>query len=147
MKRQILSLVAGALLLGAPMIAQGVQARQPGEGNRMERMVKELNLTDAQQAQLKQMHESHHAEMQAVFTSEQKALLKAAKEGKKGDRREVMKSLNLSDSQKAQIKAIRDRQRQDFESILTPEQKQKLAQKKTEMKARWQQKQGSKSGV
>jgi periplasmic protein CpxP/Spy len=148
MKRQILSFVAGAVLLIAPVLTQGVltqgvQARQP-DGNRMERMAQELNLTETQKAQIKTMKASHRTAMQNILTPEQQSKLKAAKEGQKGDRRGIMKSLNITDSQKAAMKSLRAQQRKDLEAILTPDQIKKLEQKKAEMKARWQQKRGSK---
>jgi periplasmic protein CpxP/Spy len=139
LNRQILTLAAGALLLTAPLLTQSAQAQRAEGGRpRMERAFKDLNLTEAQKTQMKALREASRTEMEKIFTPEQKAILEAAKkEGKKGDRRAVMKSLNLTESQKTAIKALKERQRQSFEAILTPEQKTKLEQKRSEMKARY----------
>lgn len=140
LNRQILPLLAGVVLLGAPLFAQSVQANgmEGGGFPRMERAFKDLNLTDAQKAQMKVLRESARNEMQQILTADQKAILAAAKkEGKKGDRRAIMKSLNLTDAQKAQMKTLRQQQRAKVEAILTPEQKAKLEQKRAQMKARF----------
>ncbi|NJM48182.1 MAG: P pilus assembly/Cpx signaling pathway, periplasmic inhibitor/zinc-resistance associated protein [Alkalinema sp. RU_4_3] len=139
LNRQILTLAAGALLLTAPMLSQSAQAKRAEGGHpRMERAFKDLNLTEAQKTQMKALRESARTEMEKIFTPEQKAILEAAKkEGRKGDRREVMQSLNLTEAQKTAIKALKEKQRQSFEAILTPEQKAKLEQKRSEMKARY----------
>ncbi|MHC5863336.1 Spy/CpxP family protein refolding chaperone, partial [Nostoc sp.] len=65
--------------------------------------------------------------------------LKAARtqhqQGQHANRRDVMKSLNLTDSQKAQIKRIITAQKAKMDSVFTPEQRQQLEQQR----AQWQQ--------
>jgi periplasmic protein CpxP/Spy len=133
--RQVLIFAAGAVLLTAPVLSQSVEAFDGG-GARMERGLKELNLTEAQKTQMKALREAGRIEMERILTPEQQATLKAAK-GKRGDRRGIMQSLNLTDAQKTLLKAFREKQRQSFEAILTPDQKAKLEQKRSEMKARY----------
>jgi periplasmic protein CpxP/Spy len=140
LNRQILTLAAGALLLTAPLLSQSAQAQGAEGGNypRMERALKDLNLTEAQKTQMKALREEGRIEMERILTPEQQAKLKAAKaEGKRGDRRGVMKSLNLTETQKTALKAFRAKQQQRFEAILTPDQKAKLEQKRSQMKARF----------
>lgn len=117
-----------------------------------------LNLTDDQKAQIKKLHEETRAKIEGVLTADQKAQLEAWKQqrkaewqarkqagqsqqpggqpgqqGQRGHRAQGwMKALNLTDDQKAQIRAIKQAERKQMESILTPDQ---LAQ----LKARQQQ--------
>jgi periplasmic protein CpxP/Spy len=134
--RQVLIFAAGAALLTSPVLSQSVEAFDGQGGARMERGLKELNLTEAQKTQVKALREAGRIEMERILTPDQQATLKAAK-GKGGDRRSVMQSLNLTDAQKNSLKAFREKQRQSFEAILTPDQKAKLDQKRSEMKARY----------
>jgi periplasmic protein CpxP/Spy len=136
--RQILTFAAGAVLLTAPVLSQSAQARDGQGGGRMERGFKDLNLSESQKNQMKALREAGRAEMERIFTPDQQAKLKAAKaEGKRGDRKALMASLNLTEAQKTAIKALKQRQRLSMEAILTPEQKTKLEQKRSEMKARY----------
>jgi periplasmic protein CpxP/Spy len=136
--RQILTLAAGAVLLMAPILSQSAQARDGQGGGRMERGFRDLNLSESQKNQMKALREAGRTEMERIFTPDQQAKLKAAKaEGKRGDRKALMASLNLTEAQKTAIKSLKDRQRQSFEAILTPDQKAKLEQKRSEMKARY----------
>ncbi|NJN49752.1 MAG: hypothetical protein HC805_08295, partial [Alkalinema sp. RL_2_19] len=135
MKRQIIALVAGAALIAAPLMTNIATADMPGGGrggDRMEKWQQKLNLTAAQKAQLKTIHENAKARMQNVFTAEQKAQLEAGKaaheqqravfkanggqcpegqrregQGPKGERKGrggMFAKLNLTDAQKAQLK-------------------------------------------
>jgi periplasmic protein CpxP/Spy len=135
--RQILTFAAGAVLLTAPILSQSAEARDGQGGARMERGFKSLNLTEAQKNQMKALREAGRVEMERIFTPDQQAKLKAAKAGGKGDRKALMTSLNLTEAQKTAIKALKQRQRLSMEAILTPEQKTKLEQKRSEMKARY----------
>jgi Spy/CpxP family protein refolding chaperone len=88
-----------------------------------------LNLTADQKARMKQIREATKAQMDAVFTPEQKAQLQAAKQ-QGTNRREVMRSLNLTEDQKNRLWAIREQSKQQFEAILTAEQQQQLQQRR-----------------
>ncbi|HBB89650.1 MAG TPA: hypothetical protein DC047_18750 [Blastocatellia bacterium] len=66
MKKKILVLAGiAALLIGATVFAlaqhQGEKMRGPGPGDMVEHMSRELNLTDAQKAQVKTLFEAQHA--------------------------------------------------------------------------------------
>jgi Spy/CpxP family protein refolding chaperone len=111
--------------------------RKGGDGARGMRgghgmMFRDLNLTDAQKAQIKTIMDTNKptdAEMQQM-----KSLMEARKNGG-----------TLTDDQKAQFKAFREQRRakqeaiqQQILAILTPEQKQQLEQKQQERRQRMQ---------
>lgn len=126
---------ADAIHNGHPLVAQAQQNPHKKEGGRWAK----LNLTDAQKQQLRQIEKDSRQQIEGVYTPQQLAQLKAArtehKEGQHANRRDVMKSLNLTDSQKAQIKQIREAQKAKMDTVFTPEQKQQLEQQR----AQWQQ--------
>jgi len=92
-------------------------------------IIKGVNLTDAQKAQIKQIREANKpnsADFDAI-----KPLMEARRNG------------TLTDDQKAQLKAFRQAReakeesiRQQIEAVFTPEQKAQIEKNKTEMKAR-----------
>jgi periplasmic protein CpxP/Spy len=149
MKRQILSLLAGAALLATPVMTQMVSAQGMGGnmgGGGMPRMAQGLNLTATQKAQMKVIQDRTRTQIDAVLTPAQKAQAAAAKKArvdarktgvrqegirKEGDRKGggMYKSLNLTDAQKAQIKTIMAASRKEIEALLTPEQKAQMQQK------------------
>lgn len=114
----------------------------------------DLNLTEQQKAQMKELRklsaEERQARLQQILTPEQLAKVQAQQEkfkAKMGERRErFAQELGLSDSQQQQIKAAfqemrqsgqgksrqerRQMMRDKLQSILTPEQFQKLEQMK-----------------
>ena len=101
----------------------------------------QLNLTDAQKQQLRQIGKETHDQIQAVLTSDQQAQLKAAMQNHQAGqahqgRQNLWASLNLTDDQKAKIKAIKDAQKARMQALLTPAQQQQLQQ----MQQQWQQK-------
>ncbi|MDQ2686663.1 MAG: hypothetical protein M3Y28_02225 [Armatimonadota bacterium] len=100
--------IGSTLTLAPPSLAgakkAGAQAGHQG-GKRLAKMADTLGLTDAQKAQLKPM------------------LADAAKQT-----RAVRQNKSLTpEAQKAQLKAIRKTTKQKIASVLTPEQKAKLA--------------------
>ncbi len=110
-----------------PMLTHGVVAQaapgaRPNRADKMRggRAWQELNLTDAQKAQMKQVRESAKQRMDTILTSEQKAQLQAARQQRQRP------NLNLTEAQKAQMKAVREDTQRQIEAILTPEQRQKL---------------------
>jgi len=148
------------------------------------KLAKDLNLTDAQKQQLKSINEEYKgkdkslrdekkAKAQAVLTSEQKAKLEQMKTDRKNKMKaahekkaaEMKKDLNLSDAQgqqikslnedfkkqadairnnstltqdqkKEQLKALGEQRKAKMNSILTPEQQQKLEAKKQTAKGK-----------
>jgi Spy/CpxP family protein refolding chaperone len=126
---------ADAIHNGQPLLAQAQQNSHKKEGGRWAK----LNLTDAQKQQLRQIEKDSRQQIEGVYTPQQLAQLKAARtqhqQGQHTNRRDVMKSLNLTDSQKAQIKQIITAQKAKMDSVFTPEQRQQLEQQR----AQWQQ--------
>jgi Spy/CpxP family protein refolding chaperone len=90
-----------------------------------------LNLTDAQKAQIKTIHEANRPDEGTM--QQMKTLMDAKRSG------------TITPEQTEQLKALRKQQREKMESvhqqvlaILTPEQRQQLDQKHEEMKKRWE---------
>jgi periplasmic protein CpxP/Spy len=123
-----LAIVIGASTV-APSFAQSPLSGQmaQAQGGQKQGKWKNLNLTDAQKAQMKSLRESTKSQIEAILTPDQKAKLQAAK-GDRNNRRQVWQSLNLTDDQKAQMKQIRAAAKQKREAILTPEQRQQIQQ-------------------
>lgn len=89
----------------------------------------QLNLTDAQKAQIQKIHESKRQQMDAILTSAQKEQLRVARaQGQRAN-------LNLTEDQKAKMKAVHTAAKSEMEAVLTAEQKQKLQ----ELKQQWRQ--------
>ncbi len=125
---------------------QGEQDRRPG--NPLARMMRELNLTDAQRQQIQPImqefrqqgqarREAHRASFESILTAEQKAQLEQKKA--EGGRGMGLQQLNLSDDQKARLATLREQARTQRQadmqnlkarlaSILTAEQRAKLDQ-------------------
>ena len=107
-----------------------------GKGGDMHRMggmmgFRDLNLTDAQKAQIKTIHDANRPDPGTL--QEMKTLRDAKRNG------------TITPEQTEQLKALRKQQREKMESvhqqvlaILTPEQRQQLDQKREEMKKRWE---------
>jgi Spy/CpxP family protein refolding chaperone len=100
--------------------------RKQNQGNAW----KELNLTDTQKQQLKDIRKNTQQQIQSIFTDEQRAKLESS--GQSGDRKGVMKSLNLTDTQKQGMRDIRKKSREQLLAILTPEQRSKFEQMRSQ---------------
>jgi len=107
--------------------------QREGRGNKFE----QLNLTDAQKAQIQQIKQSTRQQMDAVFTPEQKEQLRVAREQRQRP------NITLTDAQKAQMKAIRESDKSQMDAVFTPEQKQKLEELHQQWRQRRQQQQPS----
>jgi protein CpxP len=90
-----------------------------------------LNLTDAQKAQIKTIHEANRPDEGTM--QQMKTLMDAKRSG------------TITPDQTEQLKTLRKQQREKMESvhqqvlaILTPEQRQQLDQKREEMKKHWE---------
>lgn len=147
-----LSVVATPFLVKAqangsnqPVPTQSNKDRHGGKWNK-------LNLSDAQKAELKKIHDETRTQMQAVLTAEQQAQLKTMMESRQRERSQGQKpeagqarqgrgkknlwaSLNLTEAQQAKMKAIKDAQKSRIQAVFTPEQKQQMQQ----MRQQWEQ--------
>ena len=130
--RKFFSIVTGAMLIVAPLFTAYSNAQAAPTGNRMEQSAewkqfrKELNLTESQKAQLKEIRTQSRAQMDAVLTDAQKAQLKTMKESRtQGGERDKggWKQLELTADQKNQLKKIRESAKAKEQAVYTPEQK------------------------
>ncbi len=83
----------------------------------------QLNLTQEQKDKIVQIRQQTRTKIQAVLTSTQRDILKAAIENGQNSR-EIEQSLNLTEAQKAKIGEIIQSSQQQMFAILTPEQQQ-----------------------
>lgn len=108
MKKILTSVLALVLVIGTAQAQTTEKGGRHHKGDRKEMALKGVNLTEAQKAQLKQLHEAQQQEMKAVKDNG---------------------SLS-QDQAKAQRKAIHEKYRAQMQSILTPEQKTQMQQMK-----------------
>lgn len=141
MNTKTLLFVPGAIALTlfgfavAPAIAQLESAPAQVE---MQRGLRQLNLSDTQKAQMKQVREETKAQIEQVLTPEQRTQMQALKQSG-GKKRGAMSSLNLSETQKQQIRQIRESSQQKIQAILTNDQRALLQQQRQNWQQRRQQ--------
>ncbi|WP_103670071.1 Spy/CpxP family protein refolding chaperone [Pseudanabaena sp. BC1403] len=132
--KKLLAIACVTVAVGAVAIPNLVAAQNTTQNSTEKRKPrqgegwKQLNLTEAQKAQMKSIRESAKARSQAVLTAEQRAIMEQARQS--GDRKGVRKSLNLTDAQKQQMKAIAEDTKAQMKNVLTPAQQQQLEQMK-----------------
>jgi Spy/CpxP family protein refolding chaperone len=159
MKLKTLSLIAGTLaltLIATPFAVQAEQnpsSPQPGKEWQKKGQFQKLNLTPEQKAKMKETGRSTRAQIEAVLTPEQKTKLQAAMaerkaqhqaqrqqgQGERGKKGDIFASLNLTETQKNQIKQIRESSKQQMQAVLTPEQQAQMKQMRENMRSRRQQ--------
>ncbi|WP_414575948.1 P pilus assembly/Cpx signaling pathway, periplasmic inhibitor/zinc-resistance associated protein [Anabaena sp. CCY 9402-a] len=163
MQLKSLSLLAGAiaLTLTATVAPFAVQAQtafsspfQVAQAAKKGGPWASLGLSAEQEARIKQIQSNARAQMENVFTPEQKAKLQAARQERQanraqrqaGERPEAgqrrgkkMADLNLTDDQKARMRTIRENSKQQIQAVLTTEQRAKLQEMKATRRQRWQQ--------
>jgi Spy/CpxP family protein refolding chaperone len=137
MKKTILSGVCAALLLAGAALAQmhdhhghAGMAGAAGMDKMAEHLATALNLTDAQKAQAKQIHEQLKAKMTPLLAQsrQQHQELKALLDGVNPDPTEIGRKTIAAHATQAQIKALHEDAMTRFSAILTPAQKTKLDQ-------------------
>ncbi|QSJ16579.1 P pilus assembly/Cpx signaling pathway, periplasmic inhibitor/zinc-resistance associated protein [Nostoc sp. UHCC 0702] len=162
MKLKALSLIAGAIALTLTTTSFVVQAQTASSSPLLLAQTpkkergpwKNLNLTDAQKAQIQQIKRNTRAQIEAVFTPEQKEKLRAAFEARRAQREAGQRptgqrqrsgknfaELNLTQAQKDQIRQIREASKQQIEAVLTPEQQAQLKQFQENARQRREQRQ------
>lgn len=146
MKTKLMPLLAGLITISAvatPLLvkAQDEAPIRPPQATQQHRQGQrsQLNLSDAQKQQLRQIEQDTRTQMQAVLTSEQqeklKTLIQQNRQGNRQKHQDVWSQLNLSDAQKTKIQEIRQAQKTQMDAVFTPEQKQQMQQ----MRQQWQQ--------
>jgi periplasmic protein CpxP/Spy len=134
-----LSIVTAPLAAQAETTAPAPQTIAQAK-DRGARRFEQLGLTQAQRDKMAEIRRNTRAQVEAVFTPEQRQQLEAARESNKQRRREAMASLNLTPEQKTRLQQIRQSAKSQFEAVLTPEQRQQLQQMKQER--RWEGRRG-----
>jgi Spy/CpxP family protein refolding chaperone len=152
--------LAVSLAIASSLFAQDKEKKAPREGrgrggamDRIDGMVRNLNLTDDQKAKLEEIKKEYAPKFkeaaeksEGILTPEQKTArkeaMKAAREaGKRGPevRKEIEAAMKLTDEQKAKMadarkamEALQKEVRGKVMEILTPEQKAKLEQQAKE---------------
>jgi len=136
--KKVLAIACVTLAVGAVTIPNLVSAQNTTQNQSEKGRVrkgdawKNLNLTEAQKAQIKTIRESAKTQSQNVLTAEQRAKIAEARQS--GDRKGVRKSLNLTDAQKQQMKAIGESTKAQIKNVLTPAQQQQMEQMKLDRK-------------
>lgn len=130
MKRQILSLLAGAAVLSLAIAPAMVNAEPGGDRQgppKMERVFSQLNLTDAQKSQLEQIRDRTREQIGNILTPAQREVVQSALSNGQTPR-EAMRSANLSSEQREQIRSIHRASRDQMKNVLTEQQRQQLEQ-------------------
>lgn len=158
MQLKPLSLLVGALALTLTATPFAVQAQtnsssvlliaQAGKKGPWE----SLGLSNEQKARIQEIGRNSRAQIEAVFTPEQKAKMEAARQARQAQRQQGQRpqagqrggkknfaELNLTEDQKTRIRSIRQTSQQQMEAVLTPEQRTKLQELKANARQRWQQ--------
>lgn len=109
---------------------------------------RDLNLTDAQKAQIQQIHESHRQAMepvgQEIRTKRQE--LHQLTEGATLDETLIRQKLTEIAGLEAKVMVQRHQIEQEMLNVLTPEQRTQLDAKKAEMKSKWQERRAERQG-
>lgn len=140
MKVKPLLLLPGAIALivaASPFMPSFTDVAVAGYGEMGGRGMKanQLNLTDAQKAEMKKIRQSTRQQIDNILTAEQKETLRTARQQRQKP------NLNLTEDQKAKIKAVRQDAKSRMEALLTAEQKQKLQELRSQWRQRRQQQQ------
>ncbi|WP_216351461.1 hypothetical protein [Leptolyngbya sp. 'hensonii'] len=138
------SLLSGAIALmltAAPLLPVFTNPAMagPGRGNHQEQIMKNLNLSEDQKARIKAIREEAKSKMEAVLTEQQKQQLQQAKLNRQNGQKGQRPQLNLSEDQKARMKAIREETKTKMEAVLTEQQKQQLQQMREQRRQNRQQ--------
>lgn len=127
--------LTSTLAFAAPHGGRG-QGGRHGKADFAEKFAQKLNLTDAQKAQIKQIHLSSR-EQNKVFFEQSRATRKALREARQANdtaRLEQLKATMEADG--VRFKQIREAEMAQVLSVLTPEQRAQFEALKAEGKAR-----------
>lgn len=157
--------LATTVLLAMPTLADGGRQCRKGMRNPdqiVQRMQKNLDLTDQQAVQVKEIFAAHKTDfeqlreqMKNTFTDQQRDAMKEMRKkrrAERGDRtgppsaeerEQALRDIGISDGQiqqmkslKEQMKAERNEIKQELAAVFTPEQQQKLEEMKSQRKHR-----------
>ncbi|MBO3463781.1 Spy/CpxP family protein refolding chaperone [Aetokthonos hydrillicola Thurmond2011] len=145
MKIKTLSLIAGVFALtltAAPFAAKAnttlnaplqlAQATSPH--HHRGRFFEQLGLSDAQKAQIKQIHQQTREQSKQVITPDQEQAFKTAMQNRQGFKA-ARQAMNLTEDQKSQLKQIWQSSREQINAVLTPDQQTKLQELRQQWRA------------
>lgn len=135
--------VSASLAIAAPQAARGAWGgHHRGHGFMGQKMAEKLNLSDAQKQQIKDLNKQFRQDNKATFESFRQTMkdVRAAKQANDTAKLDALKP--TIESQKAQMKQLREAQEQKILSVLTPDQQAQFKALKAERAAKWQQKHG-----
>ncbi|MEL6937581.1 MAG: Spy/CpxP family protein refolding chaperone [Cyanobacteria bacterium J06598_1] len=92
------------------------------EGGRRGHHLEQLDLSEAQTADIEAIREGTRSQMQSVLTAEQRTQL----ENSENQGRRAFRQLDLSESQREQLRSIREASREEIKGVLTAEQQAQL---------------------
>ncbi|HSP13591.1 MAG TPA: Spy/CpxP family protein refolding chaperone [Thermoanaerobaculia bacterium] len=145
MKKTITALAVFALGASLAMAAPQQDGRWQGHrGHRgfgmSQKMAEKLNLTDAQKVQIKDLNKSFREQNKAFFESSRQTMkdFRAAKQSNDTAKMDALRP--TLEANRAQMKQLRDAQREKIRSILTPEQSAQLDAWKAQRQSRHEQK-------
>ncbi len=133
------SFVAITLPLGASSVTLNTQANRSGDQllaqaqpQRRGRFA-QLNLTQSQKDQLAQIRKETREQIKGILSKEQQDKYEAARQNRtamknRQQRRATFAAMNLSESQKTQIRTIKKSAKSKIEAVLTAQLRQQLQQ-------------------
>ena len=129
--------VSVSLAIAAPQEAKAWGGHH-GHGFMSEKLAQKLNLTDAQKQQIKALNEQFRQDNKAFFESFRQTMqeVRAAKDANDQAKLDALKP--TLESQKAQMKQLRDAQEPKILSVLTPDQQAQYKAIQAERAAKWQ---------
>ena len=139
MKKTLIAAVT-VLTLGAGIAVAGIEGglghHHGRHGVFSEKLAAKLNLTDAQKAQVKDIKKSTHQQNAAFFQSARQTFkeFKAAKEANDTAKMDALKA--TMESNRAQMKEIREAEKAKIASVLTPDQNAQWQKLQAERAAR-----------
>lgn len=123
MKRKLMTMLAGGLILITPFIAKAGWAQSAA--NAPFPIMNGVELSQQQEAQLQQVRLQTRAQIEQILTPEQRNQFKASLERGEGIQKAIA-AMNLSTEQKSQLQTVFRSAREQFGNTLTPEQKQQI---------------------
>ena len=143
MKIKLMPMLAGVIALGVvatPLIVKAqanTSDQQQTTHQHHQSIWDKLGLSDQQKAQIHQIHQDTHTQMQSILTQAQQAQLQAPTPNGQGKNHQAWRQVmaSLSSDQKAKMQELRQQEKSRIEGILTPAQKQQWQQ----MQQQWQQ--------
>jgi len=131
--------LSGTLAFAAPHEGQG-RGGKHGRGGRHggfgEHLAQKLNLTDAQKQQIKDVQQNFRNENKAFFESARDTRRQMHDAREAGDTARLESLKATAQSQRAQMKQLRDAQMQRIEAVLTIEQRAQWQALKAEREAK-----------